>query len=77
MGDKHRDSMPLGRTVRGAEQYAPELLYPIPRSEGRASLGIGDPLPFHGSDLWHAYELSWLDGGGKPLARVGRLVALF
>ena len=68
MSDKNREGMPLGRTVRGAEQYAPELLYPIPRSEGRASLGIGDPLPFHGADLWHAYELSWLDS--LPVAKV-------
>jgi 7-cyano-7-deazaguanine reductase len=23
-------------------------------------------------DLWHAYEMSWLDGEGKPVVRVGR-----
>jgi 7-cyano-7-deazaguanine reductase len=29
-------------------------------------------VPFYGVDLWHAYEMSWLDATGKPLARVGR-----
>jgi 7-cyano-7-deazaguanine reductase len=29
-------------------------------------------LPFFGVDLWHAYELSWLDGTGKPVSRVGQ-----
>ncbi len=24
------------------------------------------------SDLWHAYEMSWLDNAGKPVVRVGR-----
>tara|TARA_R110002110_G_scaffold66978_1_gene183093 strand:+ start:193805 stop:194500 length:696 start_codon:yes stop_codon:yes gene_type:complete len=26
----------------------------------------------YGVDVWHAYELSWLDAQGKPVARVGR-----
>src|SRR5690606_20687327 len=32
----------------------------------RAELGVGAPLPFHGTDVWNAYELSWLDMRGKP-----------
>jgi 7-cyano-7-deazaguanine reductase len=62
----------LGKHTPVVEVYSPELLYPIPRSIARESLGIVESLPFHGMDLWHAYELSWLDARGKPVARVGR-----
>ncbi len=30
-------------------------------------------MPFTGADLWHAYEMSWLDAAGKPVVRVGRV----
>lgn len=62
----------LGRHTPVVEVYSPELLYPIPRSEGRASLGIGGALPFYGVDVWYAYEMSWLDDSGRPVSRVGR-----
>jgi len=62
----------LGRQTPVADAYSPELLYPIPRAPARRDLGLGEPLPFVGVDVWHAYELSWLDAGGKPVARVGR-----
>jgi len=62
----------LGRQTPVAGAYSPELLYPIPRGPARRGLGLGEPLPFVGVDVWHAYELSWLDAGGKPVARVGR-----
>lgn len=70
-GGGDRDML-LGRDAPVVEHYAPELLYPIPRSEARRALGITDPLPFSGVDLWHAYEMSWLDAVGRPVARVGR-----
>lgn len=62
----------LGKQVPVADKYSPELLYPIPRAEARQSLGLGASLPFSGLDLWHAYELSWLNHRGKPVARVAR-----
>ncbi len=65
--------MLLGRQVPVAAKYTPELLYPISRSTGRAALGLGTELPFNGVDVWHAYELSWLDAQGKPVSRLGRL----
>ncbi|MCB1687236.1 MAG: NADPH-dependent 7-cyano-7-deazaguanine reductase QueF [Halioglobus sp.] len=64
--------MLLGRHTPVVQEYAPQLLYAIPRSTARTGLGIGDQLPFHGVDLWHAYEMSWLDDVGKPVAWVGR-----
>jgi 7-cyano-7-deazaguanine reductase len=57
---------PLGHRVAYPSEYDPTLLHPIARAENRASLGLGMPLPFHGADIWTAYELSWLDPKGKP-----------
>ena len=62
----------LGKQTPVVEVYSPELLYPIARSIARKNLGLDGPLPFYGVDLWHAYELSWLDATGRPVARVGR-----
>lgn len=56
----------LGRSVAYPDRYDPGLLFPIPRAAQREALGIVDPLPFHGVDVWNAYELSWLDARGKP-----------
>ncbi|MBP6596115.1 MAG: NADPH-dependent 7-cyano-7-deazaguanine reductase QueF [Arenimonas sp.] len=57
---------PLGKTVGYAADYDPSLLFPIPRAVQRSALGLGEDLPFVGVDFWNAYELSWLDGRGKP-----------
>ena len=58
---------PLGRAARYPEQYDPRLLYAVDRADQRKLLAFGDALPpFVGVDLWTAYELSWLDGAGKP-----------
>jgi 7-cyano-7-deazaguanine reductase len=62
----------LGKHTPVVEVYSPQLLYPIPRSIARAELGISDSPPFHGADLWHAYEMSWLNSADLPVARVGR-----
>ncbi|GAB3276912.1 NADPH-dependent 7-cyano-7-deazaguanine reductase QueF [Parahaliea aestuarii] len=73
MADTNDEGLLLGRQVPVSEHYAPELLYPIPRRLARDALGIdASALPFEGVDLWHAYELSWLDGQGRPVSRVGR-----
>jgi 7-cyano-7-deazaguanine reductase len=56
----------LGKASAYANQYAPELLYPIPRSAKRLELGLTDTLPFLGADMWTAFELSWLGPRGKP-----------
>ena len=57
----------LGREVAYPKGYDPTLLFPIPRQGARDEIGIAaDALPFVGHDRWHAYELGWLDGRGKP-----------
>jgi 7-cyano-7-deazaguanine reductase len=58
---------PLGKTTAYADRYDPGLLFPIPRCAKREEIGVGEPLPFHGVDIWNAYELSWLDRLGKPV----------
>lgn len=57
----------LGQATEYPQEYAPDVLCPIPRAESRDILGIGDPLPFHGVDIWNAWELTWLDATGKPV----------
>jgi 7-cyano-7-deazaguanine reductase len=57
---------PLGKAVAYPTAYDPTLLHPIARAATRGELGLGDPLPFVGFDLWNAYELGWLDTRGKP-----------
>ena len=60
----------LGKPVAYAGQYDAALLFPIARAEKRAELGLGAELPFAGVDVWNAYEVSWLDGRGKPRVAV-------
>jgi 7-cyano-7-deazaguanine reductase len=62
----------LGRHTPVPHGYAPYILQSIPRVTAREQLGIGPALPFHGADLWHAYEMCWLDSDGKPVVYVGR-----
>jgi len=64
---------PLGRESAYPDQYDPALLYPIPRAANRGPLGIVEgQLPFVGEDEWHAFEVSWLNGRGKPIVAVAR-----
>ena len=57
--------LPLGQESDYPNQYAPDLLFRIPRSESREAFGDGD-LRFHGCDIWNAWELTWLGNGGRP-----------
>ena len=56
----------LGKASAYADQYDATLLFPIPRAQKRAELGITGDAPFFGADLWTAYEVSWLNARGKP-----------
>ena len=57
---------PLGHPSGHPDQYAPSLLFTVPRAPQRSALGISDALPFTGVDVWTAYELTWLHPSGKP-----------
>jgi len=60
-------NLPLGKPTAYASDYDPGLLCPIPRRLKRDELGLPADLPFHGVDIWNAYELSWLTPQGKPV----------
>lgn len=60
------EQSPLGKPSAYLEQYDASLLFPIARRNAREQIGIGAQLPFFGSDIWNAYELSWLNARGKP-----------
>jgi len=59
--------IPLGQATEYTGEYAPDLLYSVARSDARSVAGIGPTLPFTGTDIWNAWELTWLDPGGKPV----------
>lgn len=65
---------PLGKTTTYSQHYDPSLLYPIPRTLAREAIGLKDPLPFQGADLWTAYELSWLSKKGQPLLAIADIL---
>lgn len=66
-------ALPLGKSVAYPETYDPSQLRPIARTTGRETLAI-EPSRMCGSDLWNAYELSWLDANGKPQVACAQFV---
>lgn len=64
--------LPLGKTSQYQDQYDPSQLRAVPRSLNRDSLALGDTLPFVGEDIWNGYELSWLNGKGKPVVALAQ-----
>jgi len=64
---------PLGRDAPYPREYAPEVLYPIARSETRRLLSLGSRPPFGGVDIWNAWELAWLDPDGRPRVATARI----
>lgn len=63
---------PLGSKVYYNTKYDQSLLFPISRKHTREALQ--NYTSMHGYDIWHAYELSWLDQGGKPHVGLLRIV---
>jgi len=62
---------PLGQETAYVNEYDPALLYPIRRDLSWEARGVKrNSLPFRGVDIWNAYEVSWLDAGGKPVVRL-------
>jgi 7-cyano-7-deazaguanine reductase len=67
------DQSPLGKSSAYQTQYAPELLFPIPRQQKRDEIGVSGTLPFFGVDIWNAYEISWLNMRGKPQVAIATI----
>lgn len=64
----------LGKASDYSEQHDPGLLFAIPRREGRKDLPVNSDAQFVGCDIWHAWELSWLNARGRPVNAVARFV---
>ena len=60
----------LGKTTDYIDTYSPSLLTPIPRSLGRAEVGMSD---FRGTDIWRLYEITWINERGIPQAAAGEI----
>ena len=65
--------IPLGNPVRYPTEYAPQVLFAVPREQSRKALLNGCDLPFRGTDIWNAWELSWLDATGKPVVATAEI----
>lgn len=70
----HESLLPLGKETVYSAEYDPELLCPFPRQVKRSEIGVSGELPFGGYDLWNAFELSWLNGKGKPVVAMGEFL---
>lgn len=66
--------IPLGKPTDYHFNYDADLLFPVPRKDSRDELGFSQSLPFVGSDLWTAYELSWLNKHGLPQVAIAEIV---
>jgi 7-cyano-7-deazaguanine reductase len=66
------NNLPLGKTTGYPQNYAPELLCSIARRDSRDPLGLADPLPVTGVDIWNAWELTWLGPSGLPRVATAR-----
>jgi len=56
----------LGKGTTYPQSYDASLLFPIAREKARTALIGSVAAPFTGSDIWTAYEMSWLNSAGKP-----------
>ncbi len=68
--------LPLGQKTDYPNKYQPEVLFAIARSESRKSIIASTPdgkLPFHGSDIWNAWELTWLGPGNMPVVATAEI----
>lgn len=78
MTKSHADvlaALSLGKITDYIDHYTPSLLQAVPRSLGRQSLGLAEAsLPFVGQDIWHGYELSWLNAKGKPMVALATFI---
>lgn len=65
---------PLGQPTEYSDEYAPGVLFAVPRAVARDILGLGTELPFTGADVWNAWELTWLNSDGKPVIATATLI---
>jgi len=64
----------LGKKTTYETHYNPDKLFSIARKTNRDAIGIKNPLPFHGVDIWNHYEVSWLNKKGKPIVGLASII---
>jgi len=66
---------PLGKKSSYISEYNKSLLFPIARKLKRDEINVPtNTLPFKGYDIWNAFELSWLNPKGKPVAALAQFI---
>jgi 7-cyano-7-deazaguanine reductase len=65
--------LPLGKETGYPDQYAPDVLCRIERADNRQRIGLGPELPFSGTDVWNAWDLTWLGEDGQPQAATAEI----
>ena len=63
---------PLGRSTDYPSQYDASVLFAIPRSDSRTGFVTG-ALPFHGVDIWNAWDLTWLGPENLPVVATAEI----
>ena len=72
MFDPKLADAPLGHEVAYPKKYDANLLFPIARATNRHAL---PHMPdWVGADIWHGYEISWLNPKGKPIVAMARFI---
>ncbi|RTR39235.1 NADPH-dependent 7-cyano-7-deazaguanine reductase QueF [Shewanella canadensis] len=69
-GAEALSELTLGKATGYQAEYDASLLQGVPRKLNRDAIGLNETLPFHGTDIWTGYELSWLNAKGKPMVAI-------
>ncbi|QLB13119.1 7-cyano-7-deazaguanine reductase [Bisgaardia hudsonensis] len=76
--DNSLKSLKLGQKTEYATNYDRTLLQAVPRKLNRDTLGVTTSQPFTiGSDIWTAYEVSWLNNKGLPQVAIADITIDF
>lgn len=74
---KALSELTLGKATGYQSEYDASLLQGVPRKLNRDAIELIDTLPFHGTDIWTGYELSWLNTKGKPMVAIAEFLLSF
>ena len=76
-GAEALEGLTLGKATGYQAEYDASLLQGVPRKLNRDAIELSDTLPFHGTDIWTGYELSWLNAKGKPVVAIAEFYLSF
>ncbi|MEC4727028.1 NADPH-dependent 7-cyano-7-deazaguanine reductase QueF [Shewanella sp. D64] len=74
---KALSELTLGKATGYQSEYDASLLQGVPRKLNRDAIELVGTLPFHGTDIWTGYELSWLNAKGKPMIAIAEFLLNF